>query len=292
MKTLSVLVLLIASSLGYGAYAKEQVIKLPSGKEIQINLYVSIDKDDEPYLSLSHSSQEKNLTQEKALKLAKDIMTVINPDIDSYEQEYDGGVNAALIMISAPMVGKDWAVLNRAVPISNTVAYNITYEKSSDGMWQMSWPKEQPPIDSCVPPEKVYFSCELRNKIVSICGSTEINSTSGYLQYRIGKPFHTPELELPHEKAQPQKFFRYGSESRSATGSIQNLSIDSGEYNYTIYRFTHAFEGNSTGIAVKKSGEIISYLRCQELNVLDNLIDLSTLNLAIISADGFVEAPE
>ena len=159
-------------------------------------------------------------------------------------------------------------------------------------MVQASLAFAETPVTFCTAQEKTYFSCSLNKKVVSVCGSEKISTTTGYLQYRIGKPGKSPELDIPRDKTQPQNFFAYGAVSRSAKGSIQNLTFDSGDYNYTIYRFTHAFEGNSSGVAVKKQGKIISYIRCNEKSVIDNLYDINSLSFGNINSKDIVNEPE
>jgi hypothetical protein len=290
LRPISVLAVFIFS-LGV-ADAKEFPIKLPSGKEIKINLFVSTDKNDSPYVSLSHNSDEVNLSQREAIRLTNAIIESIKPDIDELQEENNQELSLMLITIFAPISKTDIAVINRGVPISGTsTAYSFNYERSLGGQWQMTWPKELAPIVLCSPQEKIIFSCALSKKSVSLCASQDVSEAKGYLQYRIGADNDSLELELPNKNTHAQEFFHYGVESRSAKGSIKNVNLSVGEYTYSIYRFTHALEGTASGVSVKKSGKTISYLKCNENSVVDRLSDLSSLNLPIIKSDGFVDAP-
>ncbi len=148
------------------------------------------------------------------------------------------------------------------------------------------------PRTLCTSQEKVYFSCALHRKVVSLCATSQNSPTETYLQYRIGKPGISSDIELPNENVKAKDFFRYNFQSRSAKGSIFNITFDSGDYNYTIYRFTHAFEGNSSGVAVKKQGKIVSYLKCDETSVIANFSDINAFSFAKNESVEIVEGPE
>ena len=62
----------------------------------------------------------------------------------------------------------------------------------------------------CARDERIIFSCPIRRpaKIVSLCGSKNLTSERGYLQYRFGVP-EKIELEFPKDRTGTQPKFQY-----------------------------------------------------------------------------------
>jgi hypothetical protein len=69
-------------------------------------------------------------------------------------------------------------------------------------------------------------------KTASVCASTNLTSTEGYLQYRFGTK-EKLELVYPSTKKSTQELF-YWREFRFYQGSIRELTFKSGEYYYTL----------------------------------------------------------
>lgn len=274
------------------ANADEAHTRLQSGKDIVINLFTTNDKDGTPYISLSHNSDEVNLTQRGAIRLANSIIDSVKSNIDDLQREDDEELNFMLVFIFAPASNADIAGTNRGVPISGaSVAYTFNYERSPNGRWRLTWPTDLAPAVLCTPQEKILYSCGLGKKSVSLCASQDLSKSKGYLQYRIGTDNDSLELELPNKNTRAQDFFEYAVESRGDKGSIKNVTFSAGEFTYTIYRFTDAMKGTASGVSVRKNGKAIAYLKCNENSVVDRLSDLTTLNLPVIKSGGFVDAP-
>ena len=114
----------------------------------------------------------------------------------------------------------------------------------------------------CSSDEQVVFSCATtQKKVVSICASSDLTATAGYLQYRIGTPGKTPELTFPSAKERPKARFQSGTLMFSGGGGAY-LTFNNDAYNYSI--FTGIGKGwEKEGVVVKKDGRQVSYLQCQ-----------------------------
>jgi hypothetical protein len=114
----------------------------------------------------------------------------------------------------------------------------------------------------CAPQEKVIFSCATTNaKIISLCSSSTLTASEGYLQYRFG-PAGKPELVYPATKEHPSKHFLFGHPHY--TGAFGDyLKFKNGEYAYALFDFFIKFEGDKTGVVVSKSEEQIAYIPCK-----------------------------
>src|SRR5262245_59396824 len=94
--------------------------------------------------------------------------------------------------------------------------------------------KVVPAPSLCEETEKVVFSCQLKNpaKIVSLCSSTKLTKTEGYLQYRFGVPGKI-ELEYPKQRSDAQKSFHYSHYFRAQVDETE-ISFSSDGYTYTV----------------------------------------------------------
>jgi hypothetical protein len=114
----------------------------------------------------------------------------------------------------------------------------------------------------CSPEEQVIFSCiTTKNKVISLCSSSVLTNTVGYLQYRFGAAGQTPELSYPKAHEHPKKHFQSGTMMYSGGGGAY-LKFNSGEYIYTV--FTGIGKGwEKEGVVVERGGKQIGYLQCQ-----------------------------
>jgi hypothetical protein len=99
-----------------------------------------------------------------------------------------------------------------------------------------SKPKPPPASTSghlCSRDEVVVFSCRTGAKAVSVCASGDASPTSGYLQYRFGKP-GSPEMILPLSWAIPPHAATGAAESYSGGGAAW-LRFKHGGYGYVVY---------------------------------------------------------
>lgn len=87
----------------------------------------------------------------------------------------------------------------------------------------------------CTEGEKVFFNCSVKRsaKLVSLCASTDISKTRGYVQYRFGVPGKI-ELEYPAEKSGSQGKFEYHHYFRAQVEETE-ISFSSGGYKYSIF---------------------------------------------------------
>lgn len=102
--------------------------------------------------------------------------------------------------------------------------------------------------------EEVYFSCPVKNKIVSVCASGNVSPENGYVQYRIGRPGHV-EFQYPSTPVVPKNRFSI-SDIFGGNLNIVHLKFKSGKYDYVIY------QGDVSGVYVKKNGKRVVNLTC------------------------------
>jgi hypothetical protein len=119
----------------------------------------------------------------------------------------------------------------------------------------------------CTETEKVLFSCSVKRsaKVVSLCASSDVSRTRGYVQYRFGTPGKI-ELEYPAEKANSQDKFAYHHYFRAQLDETE-VSFSSGGYKYAIF---DDYNGemrpavSSQGVRVESTGNgKDSTLECQ-----------------------------
>src|SRR5258708_21994948 len=89
----------------------------------------------------------------------------------------------------------------------------------------------------CSKDETVVFSCPAKRtaKIISLCGSNDLDKNQGYIQYRYGLPAKT-ELEFPKNREGSQKEFYYAHYFRAQFDQTE-ISVNNGEYNYMIFDY-------------------------------------------------------
>jgi len=121
-----------------------------------------------------------------------------------------------------------------------------------------SQPTGLQPGTLCAKNERVIFSCPVKRpaKIVSLCGSKDLASERGYLQYRFGVP-EKIELEFPQSRTGTQQKFQYTHYFRA--------QVDLTEISFTIngyeYQITDDYNGEekpaqiSQGVSVTAPGK-------------------------------------
>jgi hypothetical protein len=86
----------------------------------------------------------------------------------------------------------------------------------------------------CGNTEKIVFSCQLKSaKMVSLCASSKLTKTEGYLQYRFGLPGKI-ELEYPKQRSDSQKTFHYSHYFR-VQFDLTEISFSGDGYTYTVF---------------------------------------------------------
>ena len=85
----------------------------------------------------------------------------------------------------------------------------------------------------CANDEQVVFACKTGEKAVSVCASREASRTSGYIQYRFGKP-GSLEMTLPANRVIPPQSATGATETYSGGGAAW-LRFRQGAYGYVVY---------------------------------------------------------
>lgn len=106
----------------------------------------------------------------------------------------------------------------------------------------------------CTANENVVWSCRAKTRTISVCASRAITATSGYMQYRAGKPGKL-ELQYPETPAHPRGRFRYtlyiqGNES---------LEFSNKGYDYSVVEDLRSADD---GVYVMKDGAEIGRITC------------------------------
>lgn len=84
----------------------------------------------------------------------------------------------------------------------------------------------------CEPGEVVLFNCNAATKTVSLCRSSDLSETVGYMQYRYGPPGR-PEMVFPKTKKHPSRYFSVSYvPGRSYYSSV---SFEVGKFKYEVY---------------------------------------------------------
>jgi len=141
------------------------------------------------------------------------------------------------------------------------------------------------PKSLCEARESVVFSCQTGKKILSVCLTAPTT-----IQYRFGVHGKRPELAYPPFGKEVESAFRFEAESRSAKGNITILQFTNSGVRYTVFRFTHTFEGNYAGVEVRDPNGSVARLSCRESSVVDNLWErLHSLNFAPVPSEEIIE---
>jgi hypothetical protein len=115
----------------------------------------------------------------------------------------------------------------------------------------------------CSRGEQVVFSCPTtKNKIVSLCASSPLTDSSGYLQYRFGIAGRAPQLSYPANHEHPRDFFVSGTLMFSGGGGAY-LKFTNADVSYFV--FTGIGKGwKKEGVVAQKGGKQIAYLQCRD----------------------------
>jgi hypothetical protein len=130
----------------------------------------------------------------------------------------------------------------------------------------------------CQENEVVMFSCRIGSKIVSLCSSRDVSATSGYIQYRFGRPGRKPELTYPQAGVKPTDAFSYYYDGY-AKGSTHQLTFTNGLYSYTLYSERHVFEWSGSGVVVEEIDKQVANLRCDDRTIQSGFHKIETIGL-------------
>lgn len=109
-------------------------------------------------------------------------------------------------------------------------------------------------VTLCQSHEEVYFNCQSDGRLLSVCASGNVSPDNGYVQYRFGVNKKI-ELEYPRKSYPPRKRFSI-SDIAEGNANFTHLKFNSGGFHYVLY------QGDSSGIYVKRNGRVISSRRC------------------------------
>lgn len=115
----------------------------------------------------------------------------------------------------------------------------------------------------CAPEEMNILSCEVGKKILSVCGSKDLDSDKGWMQYRFGT-LEKLDMVYPEKNEHPKKSFKSNRLYSSAEQSlIQELQFKKSNTAYTVY--TQDIKGKKeAGVTVTINSKDI-YLKCKSL---------------------------
>jgi len=121
----------------------------------------------------------------------------------------------------------------------------------------------------CTTNEQVFFNCKVKSgKLISVCGSQNLSSESGCVQYRFG-PLGRPELQYPATTLErPDHFALESHRPYQAESELLHFSV--GEHEYSVYQAhgTDAIPHNTAGVLVSgpnigaKGESSFSNLKC------------------------------
>jgi hypothetical protein len=113
----------------------------------------------------------------------------------------------------------------------------------------------------CSPTEVAIFACEVKRNVASICASTNLSATNGYIQYRFGTR-EKVTFEYPEKKTNPRRAFSPES-TRGHHGGHDSLKFVIGSYTYIA---AHDWSGNvdEHSVVVKRVGKAVRKLHCHD----------------------------
>jgi hypothetical protein len=115
----------------------------------------------------------------------------------------------------------------------------------------------------CTTDEEPLFSCKVKTKTLSICASSDLSPTEGYLKYRFGLSQQQIELTYPDGTPHPDQYFRFYRDTE-AKASTQQLSFTIGSSSYTVFVERSTIDFNGSGVFIKSNGKQTAYLSCNQ----------------------------
>lgn len=118
----------------------------------------------------------------------------------------------------------------------------------------------------CTSMETNIFSCTTGARMVSVCASKAVSPTSGYVQYRFGKPGEPLEMTLPESHVPPPKA-AYGANVAFSGGGGSWMRFRNGPTSYVVYSGIGRWgKGGGTaekaGVVVEKNGKQAANVKC------------------------------
>lgn len=135
----------------------------------------------------------------------------------------------------------------------------------------------------CKSSEKVFFSCAIKNKILSLCSSPNLSRDSGYVKYRFGTP-NKIELSFPEKEEHPKGRFFYNGVATPG-GILNHMSFRNGNYGYVVYDDTYTDNQDVNenkeiaGVVIIHNHKVVKDLSCSSMKT------RTEMNLGEISYD-------
>ncbi len=115
----------------------------------------------------------------------------------------------------------------------------------------------------CAEGEANLFSCEIGKKILSICGSKDLDHEKGWMQYRFGTS-EKLDLIYPEKNEHPKKHFKSNRLYSSAEQSlIQELQFKRSNTEYAVY--TQDIKGKREAGVTVTANKKDTTLKCKNL---------------------------
>lgn len=143
----------------------------------------------------------------------------------------------------------------------------VTSAKIIDGDSAPAADADAAPESFCTGRETIVFACRSGAKLVSVCASADISASSGYLQYRFGKPgAGAIELTLPKDERLPPASAT-GENVGFSGGGGSWLRFVNGNHSYVVYSGIGRWgqDGQTLekeGIRVENKGKSVADLAC------------------------------
>jgi hypothetical protein len=120
----------------------------------------------------------------------------------------------------------------------------------------------------CTSGETILFNCATGDKRISVCASSTVSPSAGYVQYRFGKPSAPLELALPVGEVHPVKA-AYGAFDGYSGGGATWMRFRQGTYGYVVYSGIGRWGSKGEtmekqGVAVENHGKLIAHLKCND----------------------------
>lgn len=122
----------------------------------------------------------------------------------------------------------------------------------------------------CTADEEVVFACRTGAKLVSVCAAQRSSASTGYVQYRFGKPdSDSPlELQLPDARIVGAQAAT-GGNLPFAGGGAAWMRFRRGNYAYVVYSGIGQWGPQGgiderAGVVVERDGQQIAALRCDD----------------------------
>jgi hypothetical protein len=112
----------------------------------------------------------------------------------------------------------------------------------------------------CQDGEQALFACSAGRKQVAVCASRDFSASTGYVQYRYGKPDRA-ELVLPRAPQAPASSASSGALAFSGGGGGW-LRFNAGDTEYVVFSAVSSSWGEKSGVVVERGGKRLRAIAC------------------------------